>query len=55
MLCEMLPPIEVSITRISPHQWILGSSMICERIKNPEPKPENAIIDWQDGSNNFYL
>ena len=45
----------VSITRINPHRWILGSSMLCERIENPEVKPSNAIIDWQDGDNTFYL
>ncbi|KPM39857.1 hypothetical protein AK830_g6710 [Neonectria ditissima] len=55
MFCEMFPPIAVSITRISPHGWILGSSMLCERIENPEVKPANVIIDWQDGGNTFYL
>ncbi|KND88703.1 hypothetical protein TOPH_06604 [Tolypocladium ophioglossoides CBS 100239] len=51
----MSPPITVSVTRINPHRWILGSSIICETIKNPEAKPVNAIIDWQAGGNTFYL
>ncbi|KAJ2904551.1 hypothetical protein MKZ38_007750 [Zalerion maritima] len=57
LLCdsEMSPPIADSITRISPSRWILGSSMICERVTNPAPKPANAIIDWQDGGDTFYL
>lgn len=57
LLCdsEMLPPITVSTARIGPHRWTLGSSTICERIGNSEAKPASALIDWQDGSDTFYL
>lgn len=51
---EMIPPIEVSVTRIS-HCWNFGSSIICKRVRNPKFKPANAIIDWQDGGSTFYL
>lgn len=51
----MIPPIGSSVARIDIHRWIMGSSIICEKVTNPVSKPENAIIDWQDGDNTFYL
>ncbi|KAK4039979.1 hypothetical protein C8A01DRAFT_36029 [Parachaetomium inaequale] len=55
MFCEMGPPIKTSIARISPRRWILGSSMVCESVRDPASKPADAIIDWQDGGDIFYL
>lgn len=52
---EMDPPIEVSVTRVNPDRWILGSSIICESVEDRKLKPANAIVDWQDGGRTFYL
>ena len=51
----MVPPIEVSVTRVEPRRWILGSEIICEKVGNQKLKPANAIISWQDGGSTFYL
>lgn len=52
----MDPPIGVSVTRVNnSHRWILGSSIICERVEYPKLQPTNAIVHWQDGGNTFYL
>lgn len=52
---EMSPPITVSITRVRPDRWNLGSSIICEMIKIRDAKPADAIIHWQDSGNTFCL
>jgi hypothetical protein len=51
----MDPPIDVSVTRINSHRWTMGSSIVCEKVTNPESKPSNAISSWQDGGSTFYL
>ncbi|KAL2066500.1 hypothetical protein VTL71DRAFT_2571 [Oculimacula yallundae] len=49
----MTPPIGKSVCRLTPKSWMLGSSIICERIT--ALVPPNAIASWQDNDNTFYL
>ncbi|KAI9743915.1 MAG: hypothetical protein M1818_002649 [Claussenomyces sp. TS43310] len=53
MFCEMTPPIGVSIRRLTPERWMMGSSTICERVMTPNPA--NAIVSWEDGDDTFRL
>lgn len=43
----------MSVRRLTPGRWMLGSSKVCERVTTPNPS--NAIISWQDGEGIFYL
>ncbi|CZS91143.1 uncharacterized protein RAG0_01900 [Rhynchosporium agropyri] len=40
-------------SRLTRDRWLLGSSIICERVTTPIPSI--AIISWQDGDGTFYL
>lgn len=51
----MTPPIGLSIRRVSPDRWTLGSTMICERIQTSSSKPADAYISWEDECGLFYL
>jgi len=51
----MNPVIGVSVARINPSRWIMGSLMVCEKVDRPEAKPADAIVHWQDGDSIFYL
>lgn len=51
----MVPPIEVSVARVNPNRWILGSSIICESVEDQKLKPTNTIVNWQDNGRTFYL
>ncbi|CAH0046380.1 unnamed protein product [Clonostachys solani] len=55
MFRELKPPVEFSISRTRPGQWILGSKMICERVQNPESKPVDALVSWEAEKSTFYL
>lgn len=50
---EMTPPIGVSILRLTPDRWMMGSSKICERGMTPDSA--NSIISWKDGDYTLYL
>jgi len=52
----MSPLVGVSVARINPSRWILGSLMVCEKVDGPESKPPaDSIADWKDGDSVFYL
>ena len=51
----MNPMIGVSVARINPSRWILGSLIVLEKVDSPEFKPADAIAHWQDGDSTFYL
>ena len=39
----MNPVIGVSVARINPSRWILGSLIVLEKVDCPESKPADAI------------
>lgn len=43
----------MSVRRLTPNCWMLGSSKICERAATTNPS--NAIVSWRDGEDTFYL
>ncbi|CZS94656.1 uncharacterized protein RCO7_06623 [Rhynchosporium graminicola] len=49
----MTPPIGTSVRRLTRDRWLLGSSIVCERVTTRIPSI--AIISWQDGDGTFYL
>ncbi|KAE9989986.1 hypothetical protein EG327_001998 [Venturia inaequalis] len=51
MFCPMSPPIEASVRKISPDVWMLGSKMICERIR---AVGGNCVASWSDESGNLF-
>ena len=51
----MDPVIGVSLARISPSRWLLGSLMVCGKVDGSEPKAADVIVHWQDGDSTFYL
>ncbi|KAE9967093.1 hypothetical protein BLS_006572 [Venturia inaequalis] len=51
MFCPMSPPIEASVRKISPGVWMLGSKMICERIR---AVGGNCVASWSDESGNLF-
>jgi hypothetical protein len=50
----MDPVIGVSVARISPSCWVLGSLMVCEKLDS-ESKPADVTAHWKDGDDTFYL
>jgi len=50
---EMTPPIGVSVLRLAPDRWMMGSSKICERVTGQDLP--NEIISWKEGDDIFYL
>ncbi|KAH6651275.1 kinase-like domain-containing protein [Chaetomium tenue] len=51
----MDPVIGVSVARINPSRWLLGSLMVCEKSDILESTPSDAISHWKDGNNTFCL
>ena len=51
----MDPVIGVSVARINPSRWLLGSLMVCEKADGSESRPADVIVSWQDGDSTLYL
>ncbi|QDS78229.1 hypothetical protein FKW77_001885 [Venturia effusa] len=51
MFCEMSPPIETSIRKVSQDCWVLGSGMICER---NGAQTESCVASWSDDSGSIF-
>ncbi len=45
----MDPVVGISVARVTPSRWLLGSLMVCEKVDSPEAKPPGTLAHWQDG------
>jgi hypothetical protein len=49
----MTPTIDTSVQQVSLDRWLMGFSIVCERVTTS--KLINTIISWQDSDSIFYL